>query len=91
VVSTARGIVLERGWISYLISLIGALILFTSKKDRGLRLYINYRALNTVTIKNRITLLLISEILDRVTRAKIFLKINLEVVYYRITIKIENY
>ncbi len=42
----------------------GATVLFTSKPDRTLRLSVNYRRLNSITIKNRYLLLLIDEILD---------------------------
>ena len=44
----------------------GAPILFVPKKDGGLRLYIDYRRLNAVSVKNRYPLPLISEILDRI-------------------------
>jgi hypothetical protein len=39
--------------------------MFVPKKRNNLRLYINYRGLNTITIKNRIPLFFISKILDR--------------------------
>ena len=44
---------LEKGWIRPSTSLAGAGILFVKKKDGGLRLCVDYRALNAVTIKNR--------------------------------------
>ena len=40
-------------------------ILFIKKKDSSLRLYIDYRGLNKITIKNRGSLLLIIEFLER--------------------------
>ena len=42
----------------------GYLILFVPKKDSKLRLCVDYRQLNTITIKNHYPLLLISEIQD---------------------------
>jgi hypothetical protein len=42
----------------------GAPILFVPKKDGSLRLYVDYRGLNKVSVKNRYPLPLISEILD---------------------------
>jgi hypothetical protein len=45
---------------------VGAPILFVLKKDGSLRLYIDYRRLNSVTIKNRYLLPLILEILNRI-------------------------
>lgn len=63
---------------------IGALILFVPKKDRGLRLYIDYYRLNNITIKNHTPLPLISETLDRLRYSKIFIKLNLKDVYHRL-------
>ena len=57
------------------------------KKDSGLRLYIDYRGLNAVTLKNRYPLSLITEILNRLYGAKVFSKLDLKDVYYRIRIK----
>jgi hypothetical protein len=78
---------LEKGIIRESISPAGAPILFVSKKDGTLRLYIDYRGLNTITIKNRHPLPLISEILDRLNDSTIFSKIDLKNMYYRIRIK----
>jgi hypothetical protein len=55
---------LAKGWIRPSKSPISALILFVLKKDRGLRLYVDYRGLNRVTIRNRYSLSLISKTLD---------------------------
>ncbi|SCO20140.1 uncharacterized protein FFB20_15872 [Fusarium fujikuroi] len=44
----------------------GSPILFVPKKDGGLRLCVDYRGLNAITIKNRYPLPLISEIMDRI-------------------------
>ena len=78
---------LKKGFIQESKSLAGAPILFTPKKDSGLRLCVDYKGLNAVTIKNRYPLPLISEIMDRVTRAKYFSKIDLKDAYYRLRIK----
>ena len=48
----------------------GAPILFDRKSDGSLRLCVDYRGLNNLTIKNRYPLLLIGESLDRLGRAK---------------------
>jgi hypothetical protein len=74
-------------WIRHSISLAGSLILFILKLDRSLRLYVDYRRLNKVTIKNRHLLPLVSEILDRLTSAAIFTKLDLKNTYYRIRIR----
>ena len=56
------------------------------KKDGSLRLYVDYRALNKVTIKNRYPLLLISETLDRLSGATVYTKLDLRDAYHRIRI-----
>ena len=76
----------KKGWIKHSTSLAGSPILFVLKKDGSLRLCVDYRALNKVTKKNRLALLLISEILDRLTGAKILSKIDLKDAYYRILV-----
>lgn len=65
----------------------GAPILFVPKKDGSLRLCVDYRGLNKVTVKNRYPLPLISEILDRLAGAKYFSKIDVQDAYYRIRIR----
>ena len=71
-----------KGWIYKSESLINALILFIKKKDNYLRLYINYRGLNKITIKNRYPLLLINETLNRLYSAVIFTKLDLRDIYH---------
>lgn len=73
---------LECGWIRPLKSPAGAPILFVPKKDGGLRLCVDYRGLNKITVKNCYPLPLVSEILDRLAGAKFFTKIDIQDVYY---------
>ena len=61
-----------------------------SKKNDELRLYIDYRNLNAIIIKNRYSLSLISETLNRLCESKIFIKLNLKNAYYRLRIKIDD-
>ena len=63
------------------------LILFILKKDEELQLCVNYRELNQVIIKNRHSLSLISETLNRLSEVKYFIKLNLKNVYHQICIK----
>ena len=57
----------------------GAPILFVPKDDgRSLRLCVDYRGLNKVTILNPYPLRLINELRDRVRGAKIFTKLDLK-------------
>ena len=58
-----------------------------SKKNNKLRLYIDYRELNAIIIKNRYFFFLISETLNRLYDSKVFIKLNLKNVYYKLRIK----
>src|SRR5690606_13940130 len=62
-------------------------VLFVPKKDGTLRLCVDYRGLNKITLKNRYPLPLISEILDRASGAQYFSKLDIKDAYYRIRIK----
>ena len=57
---------LVKGFIRPSTSLAGYPILFVPKKDGKLRLCVNYRRLNAITVKNCYPLPLISEIQDRI-------------------------
>ena len=81
---------LGRGWIRESTSPAGAPILFTPKKDGELRLCVNYCGLNKVTIKNRYLLPLIGEIIDRLSGARIYTKLDLRNAYHRIRIREGN-
>ena len=78
---------LDNGRIRPSKSPAGAPILFVPKKDGSLRLCVDYRGLNKVSVKNRYPLPLISEILDRLAGAKYFSKIDIQDAYYRIRIR----
>ena len=64
----------------------GAPVLFVKKPDSSLHLCIDYHALNSMTIKNRYPLPLISELLDRVKGAKYFTKIDVRDAFNRLRI-----
>jgi hypothetical protein len=61
--------------------------LFVNKKDESLRLCIDYRPLNTVTIKNKYPLPRIDVLFDQLVRAKVFSKIDLRSSYHQIKIR----
>jgi Reverse transcriptase (RNA-dependent DNA polymerase) len=77
---------LARGFIRPSRSSAGAPILFAKKKDGSLRLCVDYRGLNQVTIRNRYPLPLLYELLDRLGSAKIFTQFDIREAYYRIRI-----
>jgi hypothetical protein len=69
----------------------GAPIIFLPKAHGpGLRLWVDYRGLNKVTIANRYPLPIISELQDRVRGAKVLTKIDLKHGYNLIRIKPGN-
>jgi hypothetical protein len=57
--------------------------LFVSKKDKGLRLCVDYRPLNAVTIKNKYPLPRINILFDQLAGARVFSKIDLRSGYYQ--------
>ena len=61
---------LSKSFIRVSSSPAAAPILFAQKPGGGLRFYINYRALNAITKKNRYPLLLIKETLAQVAQAR---------------------
>ena len=79
---------LASGKISPSKSPAGSPVLFVPKPHgRGLRLCVDYRGLNKVTIANRYALPLMNELRDRVQGAKIFTKIDLKAGFHLIRIK----
>ena len=72
---------LKKGFIRPSESPAAAPILFVKKKDGSLRLCVDYRGLNKITIKNRYPLPLIAELLDRLRQAKYYTKIDLRGAY----------
>ena len=54
----------NKGFIKPIISPWGALVLFVKKKDGTLRMCIDYRQLNKVTIKNKYPLPRINDLFD---------------------------
>ena len=57
-------------------------MLFVSKKNNDLKLYVNYRELNKIMKKNRYSLLLINEIINRLVKIRRFIKLDLKDIYY---------
>ena len=73
---------LDKGFIIPNVSPWGAPILFVYKKDGSLRMCIDYRQLNKVTVKNRYPLPRIDDLFDQLQGASYFSKIDLRSGYH---------
>jgi hypothetical protein len=78
---------LDKGFIRPSTSPWGCPALFVKKKDESLRLCIDYRPLNVVTIKNKYPLPRIDVLFDQLVGAKVFSKIDLRSGYHQIKIR----
>jgi hypothetical protein len=78
---------LDKGYIRPSSSPWGCPALFVKKKDGSLRLCVDYRPLNAVTIKNKYPLLRIDVVFDELAGAKVFSKIDLRSGYHQIKIR----
>src|SRR5579859_6933012 len=81
---------LEKGFIRPSSSSWGCPALFVKKKDQGLRLCVDYRPLNAVTIKNKHPFPRIDTLFDQLFGAKVFSKIDLRSGYHQIKIRAED-
>jgi len=62
-------------------------VLLVKKKDGSMRLCIDYRQLNKVTIKNRYPLPRINDLMDQLVGARVFSKIDLRSGCHQIKVK----
>ncbi|GBG70282.1 hypothetical protein CBR_g6409 [Chara braunii] len=81
---------LEKGWIRPSSSPYGAPVLFVRKKNKELRLCIDYRKLNEQTVKNAGPLPRIDDLLERLGGAKFFSKLDLKSGYHQLEIRQED-
>ncbi len=81
---------LRKGFIRPSASPWGSPVLFVSKKDGTIRLCVDYRSLNEVTIKNKYPLPKIEDLFDQLNGARVFSKIDLRSGYYQLKIRPED-
>ena len=80
-----KNLILNR--IREFISRASASMLFVFKKNDNFRLCVDYKELNALIIKNKCSLLLIDETLDRLVSAAYFIKLSFKNAYHRIKIR----
>ena len=78
---------LDRGFIRPSTSPWGALVLFSKKRDKTLRLCIDYRQLNKATIKNRYPFPHIDDLFDQLRGARVYSKIDIHTGYHQLRVR----
>ena len=78
---------MDKGFIRPRTSPWGTPVLFAKKKDKTLRLCIDYRQLNRVTIKIRYPLLRIDDLFDQLKWARVCSEIDLHIVYHQLRVR----
>ena len=78
---------IEKDFIRHSASTWGAPVLFVKKKDGSMRLCIDYRELNRVTVKNKYPLPRIHDLFDQLRDASVFSKIDLRSGYHQIPVR----
>ena len=81
---------LAKGFIRPSSSPWGCSALFVKKKDDTLRMCVDYRPLNEVTVKNVYPLPRIDILFDQLTGARVFSKIDLRLGYHQIKVRPED-
>jgi hypothetical protein len=81
---------LDKCYIHPSISPWGCSMLFVEKKDKELRLCVDYRPLNAVTIKDKYLHPRIDILFDQLAGAQVFSNIDLRSSYHQIKIRVED-
>ena len=68
----------------------GSPVLFVKKKSGELRMCIDYRALNNITVKNRYPLPRVDDLLDQLSQARYFSKLDLTSGYWQVRVKSDD-
>lgn len=77
---------LAKGFIRSSSSPAASPILFAKKPGGGLRLCVDYKALNAITIKNRYPLFLVQETLSRIYKVVVYITLNIIIAFNKLRI-----
>jgi hypothetical protein len=77
---------LKKGFVQASTSPVSSPVLFVRKPGGGLRFCVDYRKLNAITIKNRYPIPLIQETLNRLSKAKVYTKLDIIAAFNRLRI-----
>ncbi|GJZ28940.1 putative reverse transcriptase domain-containing protein [Tanacetum coccineum] len=80
----------DKGFIRPSSSPWGAPVLFVKKKDGSFRVFIDYRELNKLTVKNRYPLLRIDNLFDQLQGSRVYFKIDLRSGYHQLRVREED-
>ena len=78
---------INKGWIRSINSPAASPVLFVRKPNGGLRLCVDYRGLNAITVPDRYPLPLFKETLRQLSKAKWFSKLDVKSAFHHIRIR----
>ena len=78
---------LSKGFIRPSVSPWGAPVLFVKKKDGSMRMCIDYRQLNKITIRKKYLIPRIDDLFDQLQGASVFSKIDLRSGYHQLKVR----
>jgi len=81
---------LQAGLISQSTSPFASLVLLVQKKDGSWKFCVDYRKLNSITVKNRFPMPVVEEILEELAGAKYFTKLDMRSRYHQVRMTVQD-
>ena len=81
---------LFKSFITFNKTLYFSSILFAMKVNKNLRFCVDYRKFNVITKRNRYSLFLIKEIIEKIIECKYFIKLNIIAVFNKLRMHFDN-